>query len=532
METWNDSLLGDYLWSNTNFGEVFSQAMTPLTWSVLQFTLRDWQFLPGYSTVGNIAGRPYLNISIFATVYQMLGRSQQDLLDYMEATLYLQLPVDTKIPLIPILKTQWLPTFWGLGRLRLCQQQGIRRLPAYLRETPGWFERTRQQIERTNSPAALLDLWEKSIRRHILDGRWTVLGTATYSADYTLDLRRRLILLVGEQDAGLLIANLSDEHELLASLEPLAALEQVAQGKLSRKDYLARFGHRGPDEFELSLPRPADDPQWLENQLARYRAAPVDVMAKIAVQKAAWKAAWERFLLQHPSKAKNMERHIQESARRARLREEARAEYVRDRWLVRLFALRAAELYNLEDEIFYLRLEEILALLGCDESSLNSIDERRETYQRYRALPNPPALILGKFDPFTWAKNPQRRTDFYVAQQQADVELSSGGVIKGAPGSAGVVEGRVRRLDSLVHAEEIQNGEILVTAMTDIGWTPLFPQLGAVVTDVGAPLSHAAIVVRELGIPAVVGCGDATRRLQTGDRVRVDGGRGIVEIID
>ena len=67
--------------------------------------------------------------------------------------------------------------------------------------------------------------------------------------------------------------------------------------------------------------------------------------------------------------------------------------------------------------------------------------------------------------------------------------------------------------------------------LTDIAWTMLFPRAAAIVTDVGAPLSHAAIVARELGIPAVVGCGDATMRLKTGDRVRVDGGQGRVEIL-
>jgi pyruvate,water dikinase len=71
----------------------------------------------------------------------------------------------------------------------------------------------------------------------------------------------------------------------------------------------------------------------------------------------------------------------------------------------------------------------------------------------------------------------------------------------------------------------------LVTTQTNIGWSHLFPLVGGVVTDVGAALSHAAIVAREMGIPAVVNCGDATMRLKTGDRVRVDGGRGIVEII-
>jgi pyruvate,water dikinase len=67
--------------------------------------------------------------------------------------------------------------------------------------------------------------------------------------------------------------------------------------------------------------------------------------------------------------------------------------------------------------------------------------------------------------------------------------------------------------------------------MTDISWTPIFPRAAAIITDIGAPLSHAAIVARELGIPAVVGCQDATMRLKTGDRIRVDGSGGIVKII-
>lgn len=89
----------------------------------------------------------------------------------------------------------------------------------------------------------------------------------------------------------------------------------------------------------------------------------------------------------------------------------------------------------------------------------------------------------------------------------------------------------MRRLDDLEQADRFQPGEILVTVQTNIGWTPLFPHAKAIVTDVGAALSHAAIVARELGIPAVVGCGDATLRLKTGDRVRVDGARGMVSIL-
>jgi pyruvate,water dikinase len=90
----------------------------------------------------------------------------------------------------------------------------------------------------------------------------------------------------------------------------------------------------------------------------------------------------------------------------------------------------------------------------------------------------------------------------------------------------------VRYLTSPDNGQQLQEGEILLASTTNVGWTPLFPHAAAVITDIGAPLSHAAIIARELGIPAVVGTGDATMRLRTGDRVRVDGGQGIVEILD
>jgi pyruvate,water dikinase len=86
-------------------------------------------------------------------------------------------------------------------------------------------------------------------------------------------------------------------------------------------------------------------------------------------------------------------------------------------------------------------------------------------------------------------------------------------------------------LNDVAEGVALQPGEVLVTTITNVGWTPLFPRAAAVVTDVGAPLSHAAIVARELGIPAVVGCGNATMRLRTGDRVRVDGTAGTVEVL-
>ena len=159
------------------------------------------------------------------------------------------------------------------------------------------------------------------------------------------------------------------------------------------------------------------------------------------------------------------------------------------------------------------------------------ISARREAYEKYKALPPLPAWIRGRFDPFQWAADPNRRLDVFDPHAPAfPAAPSTDNVIKGHPGSAGRVEGVVRRINSPDEGDQLQPGEILVTGSTNVGWTPLFPRAAAVVTDIGGSLSHAAIVARELGIPAVVGCGNATLRLRTGDRVRVDGSAGTVTI--
>ncbi len=141
-------------------------------------------------------------------------------------------------------------------------------------------------------------------------------------------------------------------------------------------------------------------------------------------------------------------------------------------------------------------------------------------------MPPYPALIRGPFDPYAWVQDPDRRSDFYQRGQRRGPDA-----VRGFPGSAGVVEGIARVLADAADGAQLQPGDVLVTTVTNVGWTPLFPRCAAVVTDVGAPLSHAAIVARELGIPAVVGCGNATMRLRTGDRVRVDGAAGTVEVL-
>ncbi len=113
----------------------------------------------------------------------------------------------------------------------------------------------------------------------------------------------------------------------------------------------------------------------------------------------------------------------------------------------------------------------------------------------------------------------------------AAAEDSDGQEIHGYAASPGVVEGVARVLRSVNDIGQIRDGEILVCAVTAPSWAPVFGKIKAAVSDIGGTMSHAAIVAREYGMPAVVGTGHATKLIKTGQRVRVDGDRGIVRIL-
>ena len=105
-------------------------------------------------------------------------------------------------------------------------------------------------------------------------------------------------------------------------------------------------------------------------------------------------------------------------------------------------------------------------------------------------------------------------------------------MLQGKPVSRGVAEGVVRVVRALEEAVALRPGEILVAPVTDVGWTPYFRIIGGLATDVGSAISHGAVVAREYGLPAVVNLRDATRRLRTGQRVRLDGNLGTVTLLD
>jgi phosphohistidine swiveling domain-containing protein len=534
-EEWNASLASDSLWTNGNLGEAVPDVMTPCTWSLVQVFMSEAtspMFAPGikeYQPIGNIGGRFYLNLSLTMTVAQAFGMGQKRFKASVEDA-FGHIPDSLEVPLLSVSRWRFLKVFLPIiVHVTKRVRANMKKLPTFLAEAQARCEELHARIRAASSTTELIDLWQNDLEPFFRECSAMLEAATRQDRNALVMVRSNLRKLVGDADANALVSGLSVGTSHLASLGPLVGLAQLTRGEIDRETFVRQYGHRCPHEFEVSLPRPAEDPGWIDQQLAGLRDAPLDVHTLLARQQEAQAAAWERFQQRYPRKATGMRRRIAKAAAVFRDREATRSEVIRSFWVLRAFVLRAGELTGQGDALFFLSIDEILAVLGGAEAPLTHIPARRATYERYRALPPYPTLIRGHFDPFQWAADPQRRGDVFDASRAPSAPVSV--TITGFAGVEGIVEGRARVIATAEEGDQLQPGEILVTIVTNVGWTPLFPRAAAIVTDIGAPLSHAAIVARELGIPAVVGCGNATMRLHTGDLVRVNGGQGTVEVL-
>jgi pyruvate,water dikinase len=529
----NATLTGDYVWSSVNIGEALSVVMTPYTWSAVCGGYDELNLVPGHRIAGNIGGRAYQNATVTAAVMSALGMSAKRTLREMGGVrdAYLETMDQYIEPLPGATLFAVLP---GALRMRNKQRAGLRDLESFLSENPGWCLSMRRRIEEIRGSAELAAIMEDEVLPRVIATFWRTVATAWLYGDRAGKLRRELKALVGAEDADVLLSNVSCEDRPLASLGPVVGLASVAQGELSREVYLEQWGHRGPLETEVSVPRPAEDPTWLDRELDSFSQSPVDVHRLLEAKRNLFDGTWMRFAQRYPRRVRGFRRRLDRAAEAIYLREAVRSEFTRQAWVSRTWAVRVGELTGIGDGVFLLTYPEVLDLLAGEASAVASIPARRRTYQRYLSLPPYPAVIRGRFDPFEWAADPNRRTDVFDSHgllPQLQPKSPRENLILGMPGSAGRYEGVVRVLHSPEEGGCLLAGEVLVSSRTNVGWTLIFPRAGAVITDVGAPTSHAAIVARELGIPAVVNCGDATIRLANGDRVVVDGVRGEVEIV-
>lgn len=170
-----------------------------------------------------------------------------------------------------------------------------------------------------------------------------------------------------------------------------------------------------------------------------------------------------------------------------------------------------------KEDVYFLRLSELISILeGSFQENINElIAMRKEEYENHRAL-TPPRVITSEGE---------------MIKGMNRVENLPEGAFPGTPVSSGVVEGRAR---VVLKPEEgkLEKGDILIAPFTDPGWTPLFISAKGLVMEVGGLITHGAVVAREYGIPAVVGVENATKLIKDGQRVRVHGDQGYVEVLD
>jgi pyruvate,water dikinase len=328
----------------------------------------------------------------------------------------------------------------------------------------------------------------------------------------------------------------TDPDARAALVDPsTAGLDAVPDGPTRRalQSFLELYGDRAVREAELSTPRWREDPRPVFAMLrVALRGEAREVEPALARARAQADAEMSQLLPRLNLAEQALVRHLVTRAQKAaRLRERMRTWVTRvlgmlrdavldaDRRLLRLSpelalaapATQAPHGQHAIGAAFFLTIDELVNALRTARGDLAPlVRARRAEYVRDCARPDPPATFVG-------------------TPPSVVLPPLGGDVFRGLPASPGVVVGTARVLLSAESMGDLETGEILVVHTTDVGWTPLFLLAAGVVTELGGPLSHAAIVAREFGVPSVVNVEGATRVIRTGDRLRVDGGTGLVE---
>jgi rifampicin phosphotransferase len=327
------------------------------------------------------------------------------------------------------------------------------------------------------------------------------------------------------------LAELLQTRPFAEALAIAPTLEGGAAFTDAWRAFLQRYGMRGPGEIDVSRPRYADDPSALIGAILGSLAASGDGKPgahrrhhlALAVEA---EAAGERLVaaarrgLWGPLRMRLVRRLVRLARAGAGLREHPKFLLVRLLGKVREALLEAGALLagrgSIEraDDVFLFTSGELISALEAPEP----IDLRAAVAERRARL----EADARRAPPFVVASD----GDIPALAARTDIPENC---LSGTAASGGVVEG-VARVVLDPAREVLQHGEILVAPFTDPGWTPLFVHAAGLVTEVGGLMTHGSVVAREYGIPAVVSVSDATRRIVTGQRIRVDGTRGFVEL--
>lgn len=318
-----------------------------------------------------------------------------------------------------------------------------------------------------------------------------------------------------------------DVIHFLQNSENLEGLQALPGGR-EVFAYLDQYGMRCAGEIDITRPRWSEEPltliPLLLSHIRNFEAGAGQRKFEQGLQQAAQK---EQELLERlrrlpggEDKAAETKRMIHLVRHYAGYREYPKYAIVSRYFLYKQALLKEAErlvrdkVISEKEDIFYLSLEELREAITTQNVDVQIIGQRKAEFKIFEKLTPPRVMtwegemLNGKF----------HRTDLPE------------GAIAGLAVSGGTVEGRARVLLDMKDAD-IEEGDILVTAFTDPSWTPLFVSIAGLVTEVGGLMTHGAVIAREYGLPAIVGVDDATRLIRDGQRIRVHGTEGYLEIL-
>lgn len=311
---------------------------------------------------------------------------------------------------------------------------------------------------------------------------------------------------------------------------------EVQQFLAMFNEFILNFGSRGPNEWEARSSSWETRPQLALAAIERMRLAPSSAdPAAQTVERARERAAAAETLLAMvgADAAVHGQLSMAVAASQAWIpaRERTKTNNIRliheCRMPMREFGRRMVEkgFFDEVEDFGFIQADEMSQLIAAnpDQAEIwrGLVRERRATYER----------LCAKIPQFVFVGTPTNPDRWESRGALSTSPLAVGDTLQGMPGCPGTVTGRARVVLDSNDPTALEPGDILVAPITDPSWTPLFVPAGGVVVDVGAPLSHAIIVSRELGIPCVISATDATRRIPDGAMLEVNGSTGVVTVL-
>jgi pyruvate,water dikinase len=308
-------------------------------------------------------------------------------------------------------------------------------------------------------------------------------------------------------------------------LDRLAEVDGGLEAQAAIRAYLDRYGMRCVGEIDITRPRWSERPSALVHMILGNVKNFAPGAAKRHFEQGLQAAqAKERDVLERltalpdgAEKAQATKRMIDRVRTFIGYREYPKYSIVSRHFVYKQALMREAERLDGLDEkedIFYLTFEELREVVATRHVNAHLIQELKDSFRSDRAL-TPPRVLTSEGE--------------VVAGTYGRDDVPAGALV-GLPVSAGTVEGRARVILDVATAD-LEPGDILVTAYTDPSWSPLFVAIAAMVTEVGGLMTHGAVIAREYGLPAVVGVERATQLIEDGQRIRVHGTEGYVEIL-